>query len=144
MYFLLILPDFDGLGTKPNWNKWEPSTIPHTKMAHSAVNRDLARLSVNSYWNINIGSVIQTSIKLWLSPCHGTVQVLIHVLLIGYICPTKNTHDFLCFFPVVYWQISILASFTGIKVQSSGIRVGLFNTQLHLEILQQDYIAKPL
>ena len=97
VYFLLILPDFDGLGTKPNWNKWEPSTIPHTKMAHSGVNRDLARLSVNSYWNIDIGSVVQTSIEPWLSPCHGTVQVLIHVLLIGYICPTKDTHDFLCF-----------------------------------------------
>ena len=91
VYLLFILPDFDGLGTKPNWNKWEPSTIPHTKMAHSAVNRDLARLSVNSYWNIDIGSVVQTSIKPWLSPYHGTVQVLICFVDMLYLSYKKYT-----------------------------------------------------
>ena len=33
--------------------------------------------------------------------------------------------------------MSLIAEF-----QDSGLRTGLFNTKLHLEILHQDYIAK--
>ena len=122
VYLLLILPDFSSLGTQPYCNKWEPTTTPHTKMAHITVNPYLDRLSVNSYWDVDIASVVETSIKLWLSHCYRTVQVLIHVLLIRYVV-LQNIHliwcvsSRLCIGIYSHW-LSLLAS--EFRTQESG------------------------